>query len=41
MIQIYHNPRCGKSRKCLAFIENAKQEFEIIKYLDKLLHLMN
>ncbi|CAM3437855.1 arsenate reductase (glutaredoxin) [Flavobacterium chungbukense] len=33
MIQIYHNPRCGKSRNCLAFIENSKQEFEIIPYL--------
>ena len=34
MITIYHNPRCGKSRECLAFIENSKQEFEIIKYLE-------
>ena len=34
MIKIYHNPRCGKSRECLAFIENSKQEFEIIKYLE-------
>ena len=35
MITIYHNPRCGKSRECLAFIENSNQEFEIIKYLEK------
>ena len=34
MIQILHNPRCGKSRECLAFIENAGVEYEIIKYLD-------
>jgi len=34
MITIYHNPRCGKSRECLAFVENSKQEFEIIKYLE-------
>jgi len=34
MITIYHNPRCGKSRECLAFIENSKQKFEIIKYLE-------
>jgi arsenate reductase len=34
MIQIYHNPRCGKSRNCLAFIEAEGQEYEIIKYLD-------
>jgi len=33
MIQIYHNPRCGKSRNCLAFIEKTNQEFEIIPYL--------
>jgi arsenate reductase len=33
MIQIYHNPRCGKSRNCLAFIENTKQDFEIVPYL--------
>jgi len=33
MIQIYHNPRCGKSRNCLAFIEQSKQDFEIIPYL--------
>lgn len=35
MIQIYHNPRCGKSRNCLAFLEESKKEFEIIKYLDE------
>ena len=34
MIQIYHNSRCGKSRQCLAFLENSGQEFEVIKYLD-------
>lgn len=33
MIQIYHNPRCGKSRNCLAFIDKSKQEYEIIPYL--------
>lgn len=33
MIQIYHNPRCGKSRSCLAFIEQTNQEYEIIPYL--------
>lgn len=33
MIQIYHNPRCGKSRNCLAFIEQTKQEYQIIPYL--------
>ena len=33
MIQIYHNSRCGKSRACLALIENSKKEFKIINYL--------
>lgn len=35
MIQIYHNPRCGKSRNCLAFIKESKKEFEIINYLEQ------
>ncbi|MGO4821186.1 MULTISPECIES: arsenate reductase (glutaredoxin) [unclassified Flavobacterium] len=34
MIQIYHNPRCGKSRNCLAFLEDSKNDFEIIRYLE-------
>lgn len=34
MIQIYHNPRCGKSRNCLAYIEEKGTAFEIIKYLE-------
>lgn len=34
MITIYHNPKCSKSRECIAFIENSNQEFEVIKYLD-------
>jgi len=34
MIQIYHNSRCGKSRECLAFLEDSGKEYEIIKYLD-------
>jgi arsenate reductase len=33
MIQIYHNPRCGKSRNCLAFIEQKNEQYEIIPYL--------
>ncbi|MBF4518161.1 arsenate reductase (glutaredoxin) [Flavobacterium sp. ANB] len=33
MIQIYHNPRCGKSRNCLAFLDQSNQEYEIISYL--------
>ena len=34
MIEVYHNPRCGKSRNCLAFLENSNQEYNIIKYLE-------
>jgi arsenate reductase len=34
MITIYHNPRCGKSRECLAFLENSNQEYKVIKYLE-------
>lgn len=35
MIEVYHNPRCGKSRSCLAFLENTNQEYKIIKYLEE------
>lgn len=35
MIEVYHNPRCGKSRNCLAFLENSNQEYKIIKYLEE------
>ena len=34
MIQIYHNPRCTKSRECLVFLEESGQEYEVIKYLE-------
>lgn len=34
MIQILHNPRCSKSRDCLAFTTENKVPFEIINYLD-------
>ena len=34
MITIYHNPRCGKSRECLAFLEDSKHEIQVVKYLD-------
>lgn len=34
MIQIFHNSRCGKSRDCVAFLEQSGKEFEIIKYLE-------
>ncbi|WP_369752164.1 ArsC/Spx/MgsR family protein [Flavobacterium sp. WC2409] len=34
MIQIYHNPRCGKSRNALVLVEETKQEYAVIKYLE-------
>lgn len=34
MIQIYHNPRCTKSREGLAELKNINQPFEIINYLE-------
>ncbi|MRX38076.1 arsenate reductase (glutaredoxin) [Flavobacterium sp. LC2016-23] len=33
MIEIYHNPRCGKSRNCLAFLDQSNQDYKIIPYL--------
>ncbi len=33
MIQIYHNPRCGKSRDCLTQIKAFTTEIEIKLYL--------
>lgn len=39
MLQILHNPRCGKSRTCLAFTTEANVPFEIINYLEKPLSL--
>jgi arsenate reductase len=35
MIQIYHNPRCGKSRSCLTLLHESGQEYEIVKYLEQ------
>ena len=34
MIQIYHNPRCSKSRQGLQILEGLNLDFEIVKYLD-------
>lgn len=33
-IQIYHNPRCSKSRKTLEIIRNAGVEPEVVLYLE-------
>ena len=34
MLTIYHNPRCTKSRDCLAFLNEAGHEYTIVKYLE-------
>jgi arsenate reductase len=34
MLQILHNPRCGKSRNCLAFLKENDVPFEVINYLE-------
>ena len=31
---IYHNPRCSKSRKALKILNSKTKDFEIIKYLE-------
>lgn len=33
MTQIYHNPRCGKSRTCVTFLQEKNIDYEIILYL--------
>lgn len=33
-MQIYHNPRCRKSREGLALLEESGQKFEIVDYLN-------
>ena len=35
MIKIYHNPRCSKSRIGLGILQDAKIDFEIVKYLEE------
>ncbi|MCF6132270.1 ArsC/Spx/MgsR family protein [Flavobacterium wongokense] len=34
MLQILHNPRCGKSRDCLLFTTETATPFEIINYIE-------
>ena len=50
MIQIYHNPRCSKSREGLEILKKSNQEYQINDYLkhaptiaelNKLIQLLN
>ena len=33
MITVYHNPRCGKSRECLAYLDGRNIGYEVVHYL--------
>jgi len=33
MIELYHNPRCRKSREALAYLTASSREFKTIEYL--------
>lgn len=33
MIEVYHNPRCGKSREAIKYLEEKGAEFEIVEYM--------
>lgn len=33
-MKILHNPRCGKSRNCLAILDKNNVDYQIIKYLE-------
>lgn len=37
MIQIYHNPRCSKSRSGLEIVKDSGKDFEIVSYLENTL----
>jgi arsenate reductase len=33
-MEVLHNPRCGKSRQCLAFLDANAKKYTVIKYLE-------
>lgn len=35
MIEIWHNPRCSKSRASMELVENSSKEYSVKKYLDE------
>jgi arsenate reductase len=39
MIKVLHNPRCGKSRNCIAHLDQLKIPYQIVKYLDNTLSI--
>jgi len=34
MLTIYHNPRCGKSREAIQFLEEKNIEHEVVNYIE-------
>lgn len=34
MVQIWHNPKCSKSREALALLEEKGETIEVVKYLE-------
>ncbi len=39
MLQLLHNPRCGKSRDCMLFTTETEIPFEIINYIENPLNV--
>lgn len=35
MIQIYHNPRCAKSREALQYLQDKQLPHEVVNYMDE------
>jgi arsenate reductase len=35
MIQIYHNPRCSKSREALQYLQDKQLPHEVVNYMDE------
>lgn len=35
MIQVYHNPRCSKSREALAYLDEKGVDYEVVLYMDE------
>jgi arsenate reductase (glutaredoxin) len=35
MLTIFHNPKCSKSREGICFLDEIKQPYQVVKYLEK------